>query len=182
MKILKGPSDEDIHNILINLPIDQIIVKTIKHNIGEMGYQIAIDKGLFDKVSSKEALYSAIYCNTIKYVKHFIESDISLLNCKFYNESTPILTASYVGHIEIIEYLIEKGADINSIGDHGLTPLLMAVYNGKFNAVKYLVEHGANINHRNIEKYNAVDIAIRWEYTEIVHYLKKIRLLKYLNN
>ena len=74
--------------------------------------------------------------------------------------------ASMNGHLEVIKYLVEHGADITADGNHALR---WASRNGHLEVVKYLVEHGADVT--------AVDnYAIRWAsengYIEIVEYLK----------
>ncbi|ORX55833.1 ankyrin, partial [Anaeromyces robustus] len=53
------------------------------------------------------------------------------------------------GNETIINYLIEKGADIHKENNDGETPLFFVCENGNENGVRYLIEHGAQINKEN---------------------------------
>jgi hypothetical protein len=59
---------------------------------------------------------------------------------------TALIMASYKGHLEIVKYLVEIGADVNAKNDEGDTALMGAIYNDRLEIVKYLVEHGADVN------------------------------------
>lgn len=62
------------------------------------------------------------------------------------NQGTPLSLASFNGHIEIVEFLIEKGADINMrVEKGGQTPLIAAIV-GREEIAKLLVEKGADVN------------------------------------
>ena len=58
---------------------------------------------------------------------------------------TPLFSACFNEHIEIVKYLVEHGTNINKERDGGFTPLHIAFRNGHIEIVKYLVEHGADI-------------------------------------
>ena len=49
----------------------------------------------------------------------------------------PIYIPSQSGHVDVVKYLVEHGADINRETNDGYTPLFMACYDGKLNLVKY---------------------------------------------
>lgn len=54
--------------------------------------------------------------------------------------------ASLYGATDVVHYLCEKGADINSVCSQGLTPLSAACSNGNADIVRYLIEKGADPN------------------------------------
>eukprot|EP01108_Squamamoeba_japonica_P000752 TRINITY_DN1271_c0_g1_i1.p2 TRINITY_DN1271_c0_g1~~TRINITY_DN1271_c0_g1_i1.p2 ORF type:complete len:123 (+),score=60.40 TRINITY_DN1271_c0_g1_i1:61-429(+) len=58
--------------------------------------------------------------------------------------STPLQQAADYGHVELIRYLAQKGADVNAKDNFGNTALLNAVYEGHTGAVKELLKLGAN--------------------------------------
>jgi len=70
------------------------------------------------------------------------------------------------GHLEIVKYLVEQGADIHAEDDFALS---WAAQLGHLDIVKYLVSKGANTHARN-------DETLRWAelncHTAIVEYLK----------
>uniref|UniRef100_A0A8C6M147 Myotrophin n=1 Tax=Nothobranchius furzeri TaxID=105023 RepID=A0A8C6M147_NOTFU len=58
----------------------------------------------------------------------------------------PLHFAADFGHLEVVEYLISKGADVNAPDKHGLTPLICACYENHSQCVKMLLEKGADKN------------------------------------
>ena len=57
------------------------------------------------------------------------------------NINDALRIASKEGHLDVVKYLVERGADIHSQGE---TPLAAAVVNGQAEVVKYLVSKGAD--------------------------------------
>ena len=53
--------------------------------------------------------------------------------------------ASLCGNTEIVKYLVEKGANIETENEDGNTPLFIACEKNNNDIVKYLIEKGANI-------------------------------------
>uniref|UniRef100_A0A7M4FL45 Myotrophin n=1 Tax=Crocodylus porosus TaxID=8502 RepID=A0A7M4FL45_CROPO len=51
----------------------------------------------------------------------------------------PLHYAADCGQLEILEFLLLKGADINAPDKHNITPLLSAVYEGHVSCVKLLL-------------------------------------------
>ncbi len=84
---------------------------------------------------------------------------------KEYNKEYGMLYASKKGHLEIVKYLIEQGANSNSF--HGYV-LIYASESGHFPVVKYLVKHGANIHAH--DEY-PLRVASQNGHLEIVNFL-----------
>lgn len=59
----------------------------------------------------------------------------------------------------IVKYLIEKGLDVNAKNNDGYTPLMHAAYMGNIWVVEYLVEKGADVNAKDKAGKTALDYA-----------------------
>ena len=61
---------------------------------------------------------------------------------------TPLMVASSCGHVDIVDALIQTGADVNKQESHlGLTPLFFAIRGGKsFSIIETLLMYGASLN------------------------------------
>ena len=68
---------------------------------------------------------------------------LSYINVKDNNGATPLQWASSRGYTEVVNLLIEKGADIHVKDNNGLTPLHWASINGRTEVVNLLIEKGA---------------------------------------
>ena len=67
---------------------------------------------------------------------------------------TPLIYAILQGHIEIIIYLIDHGADANfPWRSLNITPLMYAANQGLIQIVTLLIERGANINAQSSHQY-----------------------------
>ena len=59
---------------------------------------------------------------------------------------TPLMGAIFNGKHEVVDFLIENGANVNPEITDGTTPLVMAVFKNDARMVKRLIEAGANVN------------------------------------
>lgn len=60
------------------------------------------------------------------------------------NGRTPLHYAADFGQVEVISFLIAKGAKVDAADRFGITPLLAAVYEGHAEAVAALISAGAD--------------------------------------
>lgn len=83
-----------------------------------------------------------------------------------------IITAAKTENIEVIQFLLNKGADINECDQFGDTALLIAVAGKNIPLIKYLVEHGANVNPKpGYRGSTPLSLAIKKGNMEIIKYL-----------
>ncbi|KAJ5655669.1 hypothetical protein N7507_007619 [Penicillium longicatenatum] len=71
---------------------------------------------------------------------------------------TPLARAANQGNKAIVQFPLEKGADIESKGDNGLTPLLWAAWKGHEAVIRLLFDHNADIKTKD-EQYGRTALA-----------------------
>jgi len=79
---------------------------------------------------------------------------------------TPLMCASSAEHLEIMRFLLRKGADVNAVGSAPNifpppinTALIHAAMNGRLQAVELLLEQGARVNDRGRADFTALAYA-----------------------
>lgn len=95
---------------------------------------------------SEKDLFKAVVDNDLSQVKELINWGINVNATNGIIKSTPLSIAAFRGYLPIVIYLVEHGADINSVDIYQRTPLYFAVKYGNWSIAKYLVEHGADVN------------------------------------
>uniref|UniRef100_A0A7N2KMP0 Uncharacterized protein n=1 Tax=Quercus lobata TaxID=97700 RepID=A0A7N2KMP0_QUELO len=64
------------------------------------------------------------------------------------------------GHLDVVEYLINRGVDLNAINEEKNTPLHWACLNGHIEVVKKLILAGANVTELNSYERTPMDEAV----------------------
>ena len=70
--------------------------------------------------------------------------------------------ACYQGQLQVVQCLIEKGANIETKDKDQETPLFIVSCYGKTDIVKYLISKGANKNSKNSNGKTPYDVACDW--------------------
>ena len=86
---------------------------------------------------------------------------------------TALALASYLGQKEAVDYLIQKGADVNALArnETGFTALTGAVTQNQNEIAKILVKNGARVNHRYEGGFTPLMHAAYNENVDLVSFL-----------
>ena len=73
----------------------------------------------------------------------------------------------------MVKYLIEKGAEVDAVHDHGMTALMWACIKGSLDIAEYLTEKGAEVDARDGNRMTSLMYACINENLNIVEYLRE---------
>jgi len=114
---------------------------------------------------------------SIQVVKYMIESGIDI-NKKYDDFQWTLLhCAAGCDWLNIVEYLVDNGADINALDRTSCTPLYEAAHDGQMATVKYLLDHGADKEHHNIFGTTAAMMAEQRGFDEVAEYIRFYELV-----
>lgn len=113
-------------------------------------------------------LSDAIDSGMVQQVEKILNNAPSLLNTKNTDGLTPLNQASYKGKIEIVQYLLSRGADL-TIGDNeNSRPIHNAAVSGHIDVVMLLLANGADINVQDDNGYTPIMWAVLRGHPELV--------------
>lgn len=122
-------------------------------------------------------LMLSLRSNKLELVKYFVDNDndINAVSSEGFKWTAILEAATVCKNIDIIDYLIKKGADVNQRSVKRWTPLMFAVRSDNVEIAEMLIKNGANVNAVNNNSMSALDIATQANYvnSEIVRLLKK---------
>ena len=72
---------------------------------------------------------------------------------------TPLHVAAANGHLSVVEYLFQQGADINAVDSHGQTPLYYAVIVGQEPVISFLCKNNALVDKATPDQETPLHIA-----------------------
>lgn len=96
-----------------------------------------------------EDFYDMVAKGNVKGVKEVLKFNPKIVDTRYDNGVTPLLVASLNGHSDIVEVLINAGADVDAKDNAGVTPLIAAAYCGHAKTVKKLIEAKASLDMYN---------------------------------
>lgn len=96
-------------------------------------------------------IFDAIRNGDIFEVERLLEGGNSTLKDKTKgDEDTPLLRACFCGHIDMVNWLLDKGSDINETNYYGASVLFQAVAGGKNRMLEYLInKHGRSLQEKS---------------------------------
>ena len=93
------------------------------------------------------------------------------MNIQADDKNTPLSLSVFYDYLEVVNVLLEHGANVNNADHENDTPLHYAVANGNLEMVAKLIEHGADVCARNDYQITPVWIAAYRNYPLILKLL-----------
>jgi cytohesin len=123
--------------------------------------------------SCRRDIYQEVRAGNLEKVKSMVERNPSLVQAKDdYGESrTPLHWAVRWDQKEIVEFLIEKGAEVNSRDNSDTTPLYFAVTINQKDLAELLLSQGADVNAKNNHDFTSLHLAAIKGFQEMVEFL-----------
>lgn len=134
----------------------------------------SIEQQAFHPHSDKFKIKIAVCENNLELLHTVIDRNIEQINQVVDPELelNALQLASMLGRQQILEYLRDRGAELNTQGKGGNTALMLAVVHQQINAIKMLVESGADLDLTDDYGYTALDKATNRGYDNIIEYLQ----------
>ncbi len=121
--------------------------------------------------TGRKPIHKAARKGDLEKVKRIIDRDPNQINAQDLLKMTPLYLASMKGHTEVVEFLLEHGADIELGNDLNERPLAKAAKFGHYDTVKVLLEHGATANCRDKFGRAPLHDAAMWSGRDIIDIL-----------
>jgi len=126
---------------------------------------------LFAGYSRAQEIFDAVKGGDLAKVKTVVEADPPALRSLNSFNQTPLLAAVQEKKVEIAEYLIGKGADVNAGDNSRATALSYAITGGLTNIAKMLVDRNADINSPAMWNMRPVAFALEFGRKDIADML-----------
>ena len=123
--------------------------------------------------ASPEEIFKAAAEGDLAKVRELVEKNPELVNARDEEKSTLLHGAAAAGHIDIVKYLLSKGADINARNNANQNPLLYAAFHGKAAVVSLLLEKGADYKERDQYGRTVLHYPTREGHADVVAILVK---------
>ena len=137
-------------------------------------------KKIFRKTRSKrqrgggeqeDKLFKAVKDNNLDKAREALDEGANVnavTNVRYQVGKTALMLASNYAHPEMVEYLLENGADVHAKNRYGVTALHIASREGHTDIVAMLLEKGADVNAKSNNGATALITASEKGHTEIV--------------
>ena len=135
--------------------------------------QIEQFKDLSNYLIKKINIFEAIEERNLSLTKLIVENGADVNSIKKEQNLTPLMIAAHNGAKDIIDYLLDHGADINYQNSSRETCLFSAIKGQWTSIALHLIEKGANVNQRNINGYTPLSIAVYQGMSETAEELIK---------
>ncbi len=100
--------------------------------------------------ASAQDINEAATQGNLAQVKTWVGKDSQLVKFRDEEGRTALHWASRGVHLDVLEYLVENGANVNAMDNDNVTPLHSLSYRGDTRAMEILIEEGANVEAKEV--------------------------------
>jgi len=130
---------------------------------------------LFPAVQAQDDIWKAASMGKIDVVKHHLANGIDINAKDPIVGLTPLSGATLTGQTEMVEFLIQQGADVNAKNKDGGTALHGAAFLGRSKEAELLISNGADTKVRDGDGSTAMDnLQVDWPTTQFIVQLLQI--------
>ncbi|KAG8433363.1 hypothetical protein GDO86_017589, partial [Hymenochirus boettgeri] len=113
----------------------------------------------------------AVQCGHKEVAKLLLENGAHVNGSQSCSDWNPLHQASLMGRTDILQLLLEHGADKECVDDFGITPTFIAAQYGKSKSLNMLLLNGTNVNCQAKDKATPLFIAAQEGHNECVKLL-----------
>lgn len=122
---------------------------------------------MFNK--SMNDIFETAKAGDLEKLKTFLTAET--INTKNSHGHSPLMIASLAGHIDLVSYLLDLGADPESRDFNGNTVLMNVAHRGHVEIAMLLVKAGANPKTTNLRDQTALQFAQMFGGAEVARFL-----------
>jgi uncharacterized protein len=104
-------------------------------------------------------LHAAAFSGSLPIAKLLLEKGAVLEDSANKAGVTPLVVAGEENHVELAEFLITQGADVNHVEGHGYMPITRAFWKGNTDVIRLFKRHGATCQADVLGEVNAAKCA-----------------------
>lgn len=140
---------------------DTLLIQAVREDMPELFDALLKRRPRLDfrNRSGETAISIAAYLGKLDYVRRLAEAGAKI----DFPGWPPLAYAAFNNHPQVVEYLIEKGANINARTETGATALFLAARYGHTDVVKLLLKHHADPSIADQRQETALDAAQKAE-------------------
>lgn len=155
--------------------LDKEKIKSLISQVSDIDIDVS-DGGESGSLKNVTALMFAVQNEEFELVRLFVENGADI-DARDSNDATALFWAVFKSNVDIIDYLISKGAYVNETfsrdGDEDLDLLMLAASLGNIEVVDTLLKNGANVLHKSKKGANAIAYAHSKGFTQVEALLEK---------
>ena len=118
-------------------------------------------------------VFEACTVGELTRVKALVEQQPELINAYAPDGFQPLGLAAFFGHADIVEFLLKKGAEVNSPSHNAMRvmPLHSAIANRRAAIVQLLLDHGADVNATQADDFTPLHEAAQNGMLDVTQWL-----------